>query len=114
MDISSKDFSRAKFRLSQSRKRSHGKASPGRGCTQQRDSHAPEKQKTAMQISGSALECVDEVDSRRTSDRVDLQAMLKGAWATHSASSGHRHSAMMTSLLQVECADAGSIDSTVV
>eukprot|EP00892_Ulva_mutabilis_P000575 jgi/Ulvmu1/10518/UM064_0056.1 len=105
MDVSNKDLSRAKYRLSQSRKRAHAKGGPARGSTQKHDSSAKATNTTDTHH-GPILPHGNEPVNIGC-DRVDLRAMLELAWTTQSTTSQHRHAAMIESLLET-----GSNDST--
>lgn len=98
MDISTKDFSRAKYRLSQSRKRGQKRSGHAGGTTRPRHKESgPDR--FDFEDDEHGLENLDHAVPGN-SNRVDLHSLLDVSWVAHSTSSHHRHAAMMESLLQ--------------
>lgn len=98
MDMSNKDFSRAKYRLAQSRKRGQKRRGHAGDTARQRHEES-DPDRLNVQEDEHALGNQDH-DVAVFSDRVDLQSLLDASLAAHSTSSYQRHGAMMESLLQ--------------
>lgn len=99
MDLSSKDFSRAKYKLSQSRKPAQRNGGRSGGTLQQCHVKAGPKQPLRDQPEGpSSVKTQDE--DTAMSDHLDLQSLLDTAWTAQESSRYHRHAAMLESLVQ--------------